>query len=194
MPRAVATLPSDARGAFKDPLGPVYEDAQRLLADAAGTSSSEPSVADAPENAGDLVIAVGDVVTYHLVEAGTPPTVALVDGKTEREAVTEEIRDGVPDADREVQVESEPATVSEALLSALVDAIDATGTTVIDVVGEEDLATLPAVLAAPTGASVVYGQPGEGMVLVNVDSETRERARELADLLETTDTFWTLVD
>jgi len=177
VPDAVATLPPDARGAFKDPLGPIYQDAQRLLADA-----------------GDPVVAVGDVVTYHLVEAGAPPKVALVDGKTKREAASAEIRGGVPDADREVEVESEPATVSEELLAALVEAIDAEGTTLVSVAGEEDLATLPAVLAAPTGASVVYGQPDEGMVLVNVDGETRERALELADLLETTEAFWALVE
>ncbi|WP_232702981.1 GTP-dependent dephospho-CoA kinase family protein [Halobacterium wangiae] len=177
MTRPAATLPPDARGAFKDPLGPVYQDAQRLLADA-----------------GDPIIAVGDVVTYHLVAAGAPPKVALVDGKTKREEASEEVRSGVPDADRDVEVASQPATVSEELLAALVEAIDADGSTLVSVVGEEDLATLPAVLAAPTGASVVYGQPNEGMVLVNVDSETKARARELAELLETTEEFWALVD
>jgi hypothetical protein len=177
VPRPVATLPPDARGAFKDPLGPVYQDAERLLADA-----------------GDPVIAVGDVVTYHLVAAGAPPKVALVDGKTKREEASEEVRSGVPDADREVEVASEPATVSDELLEALVDAIDADGSTLVTVAGEEDLATLPAVLASPTGASVVYGQPNEGMVLVNVDSETKARARELAKLLETTEEFWAVLD
>jgi uncharacterized protein (UPF0218 family) len=45
--------------------------------------------------------------------------------------------------------------------------------------GEEDLATLPALVAAPTGASIVYGQPGEGMVLVEVDLTSTDRARDL---------------
>ncbi|WP_232686631.1 GTP-dependent dephospho-CoA kinase family protein [Halobacterium zhouii] len=177
MPRAVATLPEDARAAFREPLGPVYEDAERLLS-----------------AAGSPVIAVGDVVTYHLVNAGAPPDVAVVDGKTEREAVTEAVAGGMPEADREVAVESDAATVSAALLSALVDAIGADGTTLIRVTGEEDLATLPAVLAAPVGASVVYGQPGEGMVLANVTSERTERVRELCELLETTEEFWSLLE
>jgi uncharacterized protein (UPF0218 family) len=175
--RAVATLPPDARAAFKEPLGPVYEDAQRLLADA-----------------GSPVIAVGDVVTYHLTAASAPPKVAVVDGKTEREAVTHEIAGGMPDLDREVDVESEPATISEELLEALVEAIDAERSTLIRVVGEEDLATLPAVVAAPLDASVVYGQPGEGMVLANVTSALQDRALELCELLETTEAFWTLVE
>ncbi|MFC3477502.1 GTP-dependent dephospho-CoA kinase family protein [Halobacterium litoreum] len=173
----VATLPADAREAFKEPLGPVYTDTQRLLADA-----------------GDPVVAVGDVVTYHLVEAGAPPKVAVVDGKTEREEVSDEVRGGVPDADREVEVESEPATVSAALLDALVAAVEFEGSTVISVVGEEDLATVPAVLAVPDGGSVVYGQPGEGMVLANVTPDLRERVVELAELLETTEAFWTTLE
>lgn len=177
MARAVATLPPDARAAFKEPLGPVYEDAQRLLADA-----------------GVPVIAVGDVVTYHLTAANAPPKVALVDGKTEREAVTHEIAGGMPALDREIAVESEPATISAELLEALVDGIDAEESTLIRVVGEEDLAALPAVLAAPLDASVVYGQPGEGMVLANVTTPLQERARDLCERLETTEEFWALLE
>jgi uncharacterized protein (UPF0218 family) len=174
-PAPAATLPESARDAFKDPLGPIYTDAERLLADA-----------------GSPIIAVGDVVTYHLVAAGHRPKVAVIDGKTEREAVSDEVRGGLPAAD--VTVESAPATVSRELLDALVAAIDGDGDTVISVVGEEDLATVPAVLAAPEGASVVYGQPGEGMVLGTVDADLRAELRELAERLETTEEFWRLVD
>ena len=46
-------LPDDLRGAFKEPFGPVYTDAERLLSEA-----------------GRPVVAVGDVVTYHLRQAG----------------------------------------------------------------------------------------------------------------------------
>lgn len=175
MTEAVATLPEEARDAFKDPIGPVYTDAERLLADA-----------------GSPIVAVGDVVTYHLVAAGHTPTVAVIDGRTERETVTDEVRVGLPSAD--VSVASEPATVSRDLLEALVAAIDGDGETVVEVDGEEDLAVVPAVLAAPAGASVVYGQPGEGMVLATVDADLRERMRELAGRLETTEAFWRLVD
>ena len=175
MADAVATLPQEARDAFKDPIGPVYTDAEQLL-----------------EAAGRPIIAVGDVVTYHLLAAGHQPAVAVIDGRTEREAVSDEVREGLPAAD--VSVASEPATVSRALLEALVTAIDGDEATVIEVDGEEDLAVVPAVLAAPEGASVVYGQPGEGMVLAAVDADLRETMDELAGRLETTEAFWRLVD
>jgi len=38
--------------------------------------------------------------------------------------------------------------------------------------------------SAPDGASVVYGQPGEGMVRVAVTPESRTEARELFEALD----------
>ncbi|WP_254840018.1 GTP-dependent dephospho-CoA kinase family protein [Natronomonas marina] len=162
MAEVVLELPDSLRGELKEPLGPVYTDAEVLYGDAT-----------AP------IVAVGDIVTYHLLEAGHRPDVALVDGKTKRERVEREILDAIDGFDHRIEVENPPATLTEELLSALVDAVGREGSVVITVRGEEDLAALPAVVAAPDGASVVYGQPDEGMVLASVDEELRVRCREL---------------
>ena len=172
------TLPASLRDAFKEPLGPVTTDADALLADAADTRVAH----DAP---GAPLVAVGDVVTYHLRAAGRQPDVAVIDGKTEREEVDPEIREALADAgDRRVVVENPPATLSRETLEALRDALAASETTVIETLGEEDLVALPAMIAAPDGASVVYGQPGEGMVRVAVTPESRAKAHELFDALD----------
>jgi uncharacterized protein (UPF0218 family) len=175
--RTVARLPDDLRSELREPLGPVFTDADDLLADA-----------------GSPLIAVGDVVTYHLAQAGRPPDVAVVDGRTEREAVDEEIREGLPNLDRRVEVANEPATLSADLVGALVDAVRSGDRTLVEVDGEEDLAALPAIVAAPDGATVVYGQPGEGMVGVTVTSEVRAEVRALLERMETTDQLWRLLD
>ncbi|WP_049983160.1 GTP-dependent dephospho-CoA kinase family protein [Halorubrum sp. BV1] len=180
------TLPDSLRDAFKDPLGPVTTDADELLAAAAETAAAhaeptadDPTVSEAP------IVAVGDVVTYHLCAAGRVPDVAVIDGKTEREAVGEEIEAALADpAVRRVAVRNPAASLSAELLSALATAVADDEPVWIEVTGEEDLATLPAILAAPDGASVVYGQPGEGMVRVPVTSETRAEARELFEALD----------
>lgn len=158
----VASLPASLRSELKEPLGPVHTDADALLA-----------AVDGP------VVAVGDVVTYHLLTAGHRPDVALVDGKTERSAVDREVTEAIGGFDHELTAANPAATLTAALLEALVDAIDRDGSVVISVDGEEDLAALPAVLAAPDGAAVVYGQPGEGMVLATVDADLRARCRDL---------------
>lgn len=172
------TLPDSLRDAFKEPLGPVTTDADELLAAAAETRG-ERAAPDAP------IIAVGDVVTYHLREAGRVPDVALIDGKTEREAVDDAIEAALAAADdRRIAVENPPASLSAELLEALGEALSAAEPVIIEVSGEEDLAALPAILAAPDGSSVVYGQPGEGMVRVPVTPESRAEARELFEALD----------
>lgn len=172
------TLPDSLRDAFKTPLGPVTADVDELL-DAAAESREDRTERDAP------IVAVGDVVTYHLREAGRVPDVAVVDGKTEREAVRSEIRTVLAAADvRRIVVENPAASLSTELLSALGDALSAGEPVMIEVDGEEDLAALPAIVAAPDGASVVYGQPGEGMVRVAVTPESRAEARELFEALD----------
>ena len=174
--QTVAILPPSARDAFKEPLGPVFEDVAPLLADHDGP-----------------VIAVGDMVTYHLLCADHQPTVAVLDGRSEREAVSPDVSaalDGlVPDS----VVPNAPGTLSAELVAALVGAARGDGGVIV-VEGEEDLAVLPAVLAAPEGSLVVYGQPGEGMVRVEVTPAARERARTLFEKLDTEARLWSLLD
>ncbi len=53
---------------------------------------------------------------------------------------------------------------------------------IIQVVGEEDLAGVPAILLAPLGGIVLYGQPREGVVLVEVTEEMKKRLLDLLRL------------
>jgi uncharacterized protein (UPF0218 family) len=163
----VLELPSDLRHELKEPMGPLYTDPAALLADA-----------------GEPLITVGDMVTYHLLEAGRTPDLALVDERTKRSAVEDEVTAAIGGFDRRISVENPPAALSMALLEAIRDGIDSTETTLVDVEGEEDLAALPVILAAPDGTSVVYGQPNEGMVLVTCDESARSRMRSLMEQMD----------
>jgi len=202
-------LPPELRDAFKQPMGDVYTAAAELLAvvdgpdrgpdgDGDGDGDSDPGLGRDHDTDRDRnpdrdpgradgkppLIAVGDVVTYHLREAGRSPDVALVDGLTERSAVRPAVREAIDAADaRRLRAANPPGGLTRALLAALRAALAGGEPTVIEVDGEEDLAALPAILAAPEGASVVYGQPGEGMVHVPVTAETRARARALFERL-----------
>jgi uncharacterized protein (UPF0218 family) len=167
MPEVVLQLTEELRGELKEPLGDADTDAGALLADTSGP-----------------VVAVGDMVTYHLLAAGHRPAVALVDGRTERERVDREVREAIGGFDRRIDVENPAATLTGGLLAALVEAIGDPTSVVVAVDGEEDLAVLPAALAAPDGAAVVYGQPGEGMVLAVVDDELRARCRDLLERMD----------
>jgi len=167
MSTILAKLPAEMRGELKEPLGGIYTDADALLSEA-----------------GTPVVAVGDIVTYYLLEAGYWPSVAIVDGKTKRERVEREVLSAIEEFDERIDVANPHSTVTDDLLEALAAALDAPEPTVIVVDGEEDLASLPAVVAVPEGGSVVYGQPDEGMVLVPVGDDTRARCRNLLERME----------
>lgn len=158
----VLDLPESLRAALKDPLGPVETDVTSVLA-----------------TAGDPLVTVGDIVTYHVLEADRTPNLALVDQRTERSAVDEEVAAAIEGFDRTVEVANPPGTLTDDLLSAIREGLADDATTLVSVDGEEDLAALPVVAAAPQGATVLYGQPGEGMVVVTVDAEATATVRDL---------------
>ncbi|WP_415379655.1 GTP-dependent dephospho-CoA kinase family protein [Halosimplex sp. TS25] len=165
----VLELQPALRSELKDPFGPVSTDTSAVLAES-----------------GDPLVTVGDIVTYHTLAADHVPDVAFVDERTERAAVDEEISEAIEDSqfDRVVRVDNPPGTLTAALLEALADALATGELTLVRVDGEEDLAALPGIAVAPDGASVLYGQPGEGVVHVGVDADVRER---LVTLLERMD-------
>ncbi|MFT4923896.1 MAG: hypothetical protein ACI8XM_003128, partial [Haloarculaceae archaeon] len=70
MTETVVELQQELRSELKEPMGPLCTETEELLAEAA-----------AP------LLTVGDVVTYHVLEGGRVPDVALVDERTERTAV-----------------------------------------------------------------------------------------------------------
>ncbi|MFB6112834.1 MAG: GTP-dependent dephospho-CoA kinase family protein [Halodesulfurarchaeum sp.] len=177
MSTVVARLPPDARHHFKPALGPMYGDPARLL-----------------EDAGTPILTIGDVVSYHLANTGHVPKLVVVDGHTERETVDESVERGLPETDRTVRVENPQATVTKELVEAIQTALSADGATTVKVDGEEDLAVLPAMLVAPEGATVVYGQPGEGMVAVRVDSDARDAARDRLGHMEYDEDYWADLD
>lgn len=161
------SLPSELRPAFKGPFGPVYSDVATLL-----TDLHEP------------IISVGDVVTWHLESYGHRPKIAVVDGRTEREQTTEEISRVIDNRPNHVTVANPPGTITEDLIVTLKESIAAQTPTTVVVDGEEDLATVPAVILAPVGTTVVYGQPGKGMVPVTVTEKQKATFRAMVGKMD----------
>ena len=76
------------------------------------------------------------------------------------------------------------AEITEALWRAVSDAYESERSTRIEVVGEEDLATLVCVHLAPPGSAVVYGQPGQGVVLIEVTQKIKNMVLDILDKME----------
>jgi len=151
-------LPEDKRFKFRAPFGALYPDIDSVL----------------PEIAGKIVYSVGDVVTFHLIRSGVIPAIAIVDGHTMREPFNH----SPAVFRRRLFARNPPGTLTAELSDALKEAVANPGVLIL-VEGEEDLAVIPLVLAAPMGVIILYGQPGEGIVLCEVSRKAKTKAREM---------------
>ena len=121
-------------------------------------------------------IAVGDVVTITLLQMKYEPDVAVFDYKTQR-LEDYKARERISRmSGRLVHVTNPPGKITRALWKAVRDAANAKDRVKIEVSGEEDLAALVAIATAPEGAHVIYGLPKRGLMIVDVNHESRELA------------------
>jgi uncharacterized protein (UPF0218 family) len=123
-----------------------------------------------------LVLAIGDVTTSTLLDEGYTPNVMVIDGITKRGVYERKFN-----AEIEYLVYNPAATIYPEAWSAIDTAIHHRQPTLISVDGEEDLLGFPAVLLAPEGSVVLYGQPDEGVVWIPVNRENKKLARELLE-------------
>lgn len=159
-------LPDEVRPLLKHPLGQLF-------------SSVTTAIEYLQQLRPTRLIAVGDIVTAELLEAGLKLDVAVVDFVVMRSPVDKKIRRTIDLFDAKIVRVKNPAGTITQELRAVLDEAKPPLKIIVD--GEEDLATLPAVLSAPLGSVVVYGQPYNGVVIVEV---TESKRREFEALLE----------
>ncbi len=132
---------------------------------------------------GKTIVTVGDVVTENVLKLGLSPSLALYDLKTKRAEYS-------PDINAKavfMTVLNPPGTITKALLDAIRKAfrlVERGRPVHILVSGEEDLGAIPAVLYAPYGSVVLYGQPDEGVVLIKVTPECKRRCARILSKME----------
>jgi uncharacterized protein (UPF0218 family)/phosphopantetheine adenylyltransferase len=122
------------------------------------------------------VITVGDVTTATILEEGYTPQVMIVDGTTKRGIYEKKVT-----AETEFVIFNPAAAIYPEAWSTIDTGIHQEYSTLISVDGEEDLLGFPAVLLAPDGAIVLYGQPDVGIVWVPVNGENKKLARGLLE-------------
>jgi uncharacterized protein (UPF0218 family) len=121
------------------------------------------------------IITVGDATTERILSFGITPDIAVTDGVERRSLRDRSINYHA----KEVSCSNPAGMISEEALLVLQEALEASSPIRIKVQGEEDLLALPLFAMAPKGSIVLYGQPLEGMVLVNVTEEKQNQAKDL---------------
>jgi GTP-dependent dephospho-CoA kinase len=121
------------------------------------------------------VITVGDTTTEKFVKFGFIPDLSIIDNKERRMAKDKPVDYS---ADKKIYLENKPGEVNAEAIS-LIREITTTNFNRMQIIikGEEDLLALPLFMYSPNGWTVFYGQPNEGLVVVEIDSNTRKKAR-----------------
>lgn len=169
---STASSPSEFDDSFPQKDLELPEDLREELAKPIGKLVSAWSLRKHLENS-PRTISVGDVVTITLLQMMFEPDVAVFDYKTQRSEDYKSKERIAKMGGRLVKVENPPAKITRALWKAVRDAVNAKDRVKIEVVGEEDLAALVAIATAPEGAHVIYGLPKRGLMVVEVNHDTR---------------------
>lgn len=146
----------------------------------------------------DLIITVGDIATETLIGHGVMPSLAIIDQKVGRKPYDSlsrlpktllrarknvssysSIFKATPYKWRQINIKSGPGYISQEAIEAIKTWAKNPKTLLLIVDGEEDLLALPAIVHAPIGGIVYYGQPGEGLVEVIVTKEKKQEALAL---------------
>jgi hypothetical protein len=172
---STASSPSEFDDSFPQKDLELPEDLREELGKPIGKLVSAWSLRKHLENS-PRTISVGDVVTVTLLQMKLEPDVAVFDYKTQRSEDYKAKERIAKMRGRLVKVENPPAKITRALWKAVKEAVNARDRVKIEVVGEEDLAALVAIATAPEGAHVIYGLPKKGMMVVEVNHDSRELA------------------
>lgn len=163
-------LPPHITQRFQLPQGPVVTTARALSA--------------AP------IFLVGDIVTETFIQNHWPFTAAFFDQRNQRQSYLSSALANHPGFADAVCLPNPAGQLSSELVAWLQAFCHRVGeqphqaTRLVRIEGEEDLVTVAAVLLAPLGTQIYYGQPQQGMVELVVTEELKAR---FARLLRPTD-------
>ena len=130
------------------------------------------------------LISVGDQCASDLIDAGLAPDILIFDFKIKRVEISGEMKKKLaPHAKNAFVVLSAPGAISDELEIAITRVLE-DGKGAILVVGEDDLTSLLVMAHAEQG-TLMYGQPNEGAVVVDLGGKKiMETARAFLGKME----------
>jgi len=162
-------LPDSLRDKFKTPLGILLPENQ------ADKTNIEKFLSK-----NSYIITVGDRTTEKMINFGFIPSLQIIDGQEKREKREPPKLSNAT----EITVDNPAAEITPNSIDVIKQAFSMPTPVRLFVNGEEDLLVLPVCIYAPENSVVFYGQPNEGLVVVTVTTEIRNKAQRLVDSME----------
>ena len=159
-------LPENLRAELKRPLGILLKDVdatkENILKNILSSS---------------FIISVGDATTEKLIKYEIVPSLQIVDGlekRAKRELPAASVKTSLSCSNPAAEITSDS-------MDTIMRALRSPTPVRITVMGEEDLLVLPVCVFAPENSVVLYGQPNEGLVIVKVSPQIRNKAHSIMD-------------
>ncbi|MCH9657745.1 GTP-dependent dephospho-CoA kinase family protein [archaeon] len=162
-------LPDSLREQLKIPLGVLLPDGQ------ADKQNIQKFISD-----DSYVITVGDRTTEKMINFNLIPSLQIIDGQEKRKKRKSPNIAGAI----QLEVDNPAAEITLPCIDLIRKAFDMKPPVRISVNGEEDLLVLPVCVYAPENAVVMYGQPNEGLVVVKITPQIRNKTQTLLDSME----------
>ena len=131
-------------------------------------------------NPKSIIITVGDKTTENIINLGIRPQIQIIDGLEKRNQCD------IPLDDKIITIltcKNPPGEITQESIQTIQKAFSSDPPIRIIVDGEEDLLVIPVCIAAPENSVVMYGQPNEGLVIVQVTPEIRAKVQKILDVM-----------
>ena len=125
-----------------------------------------------------FVITVGDRTTEKMINFELTPSLQIIDSQEKR------VKREPPKTAAivtELTCENPAAEITEQSIDVIKRAFSSKTPVRITVNGEEDLLVIPVCIYAPKNSVVLYGHPNEGLVIVQITPEIRNKTQRLLD-------------
>jgi len=162
-------LPDNLRDQLKNPLGILINDNDPNKKNIIKEFTTE-----------SIIITVGDRTTENMLRLGIKPQIQIIDGFEKRNQRIAPIDDTV---NTRLSCRNPPGEITEESIQIIKKAFSSEPPVRIMVDGEEDLLVIPVCISAPENSIVMYGQPNEGLVIIQLTPEIRAKVQKILDAM-----------
>jgi uncharacterized protein (UPF0218 family) len=160
-------LPDKLRGILKTQIGQLFTDEKKLIE----FLKKER-----------LIVSIGDLVTYTILKNKIKPIFCVIDYHTRRGECPLEIARVLKSfGERAITVKNPAGYLTDELWRIIKKAYMnlRTESLRIEVVGEEDLASLAAIYLAPNDVTIIYGLPDKGVLVVRSTPDNKRKVEQV---------------
>ncbi|MBS7657965.1 MAG: DUF359 domain-containing protein [Candidatus Bathyarchaeia archaeon] len=125
------------------------------------------------------IICVGDAVSRRFTKLGLPVNIKIIDNKEMRKKA----KPFIFKAETIFKIKNPKGTIDLTAWQALKNALKKDDVLIM-VDGEEDLLVLPAIVSAPEGSLIFYGQPKKGIVSIRINKKKKNEAKEILNIMK----------